>query len=57
VSSSIDRQSEIVDEFSMLDGDFEMTINYIMELGEQMEPFAEENRTEDYIVKGCQSKV
>ncbi len=57
MSGIVDRESEIVEEFSLLDGDFEMTINYIMELGEQMDPFPEQDRTEEHIVKGCQSKV
>ncbi|MEM9329210.1 MAG: SufE family protein [Bacteroidota bacterium] len=57
MSSIRERQLEIVEEFELLDGDFEMTINYIMELGEQMDAFPEDERTEDHIVKGCQSKV
>lgn len=52
-----ENQQSIVEEFAVLDGDFEMTINYIMELGEQMESLSEEDHVEDYIVKGCQSKV
>lgn len=50
-------QNEIIEEFSMLDGDMEMTIGYVMELGETLEPLEEDKRTEDNIVKGCQSKV
>lgn len=50
-------QDEIIEEFSMLDGDMEMTISYIMELGEQLAVLSDEQRTEDNIVKGCQSKV
>ena len=50
-------QDEIIEEFSMLDGDMEMTIGYIMELGDQLPELAEAHRTEDNIVKGCQSKV
>lgn len=50
-------QDEIIDQFSMLDGDMEMTISYIMELGEQLPEMSESNKTEDNIVKGCQSKV
>lgn len=50
-------QNEIIEEFSMLDGDMEMTIGYVMELGETLEPLQEEQKTEDNIVKGCQSKV
>ena len=50
-------QNEIIEEFSMLDGDMEMTIGYVMELGETLEPLEEEQKTDDNIVKGCQSKV
>lgn len=50
-------QDEIIEEFSILDGDMEMTIGYIMELGEKLPDFPEHQRTEDNIVKGCQSKV
>lgn len=53
----VDIQNEIIEEFSLLEGDFEMSINYVMELGEQMPSFEESDRTEDHIVKGCQSKV
>lgn len=51
------KQSEIIEEFSMLDGDMEMTVNYIMELGEKLPDFPITKKTDDYIVKGCQSKV
>lgn len=52
-----DIQNEVIEEFGLLDGDFEMSINYVMELGEQMPEFEDADRTEDNIVKGCQSKV
>lgn len=51
------KQEEIIEEFSMLDGDMEMTLNYIMELGEELAELPEEDHIEDNIVKGCQSKV
>lgn len=41
----------------MLDGDMEMTIGYLMELGEKLPELSEEDRDEKNIVKGCQSKV
>jgi cysteine desulfuration protein SufE len=50
-------QDEIIDEFSLLDGDMEMTVFYIMELGQKLPLMKEELKTEDNIVKGCQSKV
>jgi cysteine desulfuration protein SufE len=52
-----ERQEEIIEEFSMLDGDMEMTLNYIMELGEELGDLPEESKIEDNIIKGCQSKV
>jgi len=50
-------QDEIISEFSLLDGDMEMTVFYIMELGQKLPVMKEEWKTEDNIVKGCQSKV
>jgi cysteine desulfuration protein SufE len=50
-------QDAIIDEFSLLDGDMEMTVFYIMELGQKLPDIKESDRTEDNIVKGCQSKV
>src|SRR5882757_2030828 len=50
-------QNEIINEFSLLDGDMEMTVFYIMELGQKLPPLPDHARTEDNIVKGCQSKV
>jgi len=52
-----DRQEEIIEEFSMLDGDMEMTLNYIIELGEELSGFPEEKKVDANIVRGCQSKV
>ena len=57
MSSIKEIQEEIIDDFSMLDGDMEMTINYLMELGDSLPEMAEDKKTEDNIVKGCQSKV
>lgn len=51
------RQDEIIEKFSMLDGDMEMMIGYLMELGEKLPEMPESLKTEDNIVKGCQSKV
>ncbi|WMN11399.1 SufE family protein [Marivirga salinae] len=51
------KQDEIIEQFSMLDGDMEMMIGYLMELGEKLPEMPESLKTEDNIVKGCQSKV
>jgi len=50
-------QNEITEEFGVLDGDMEMTNFYLMELGQKLSPLPEEERTEENLIKGCQSKV
>jgi len=52
-----DVQDEIIEEFSMLEGDMESTVFYIMELGSRLEPLDERFRVPENLVKGCQSKV
>ncbi|MBL7858388.1 MAG: SufE family protein [Cyclobacteriaceae bacterium] len=50
-------QDEIIQEFALLDGDREMTVFYIMELGQKLPAIEDRDRTEENVVKGCQSKV
>jgi cysteine desulfuration protein SufE len=50
-------QDEIISEFSLLEGDMEMTIFYIMELGQKLPEMNNADKTEENVVKGCQSKV
>lgn len=50
-------QDEIINDFFLLDGDMEMTVFYIMELGQKLPEMPEPEKTEENIVKGCQSKV
>jgi cysteine desulfuration protein SufE len=47
---------EIVEIFDLL-GDWDQRYQYLMELGEQLEPLAEDDRIEDNRVKGCMSQV
>ena len=55
---SIDeRQEELIEQFQLLDADMEMALHYIMELGEELPILTEDERSEENIVKGCQSKV
>ncbi|MEW5677534.1 SufE family protein [Flavobacterium enshiense] len=49
-------QEEIVDEFSMFD-DWMQRYEYIIELGRSLPLIDERYKTEDNIIKGCQSKV
>ena len=50
-------QDGIINDFSLLEGDLEMCVLYLMELGQKLPPMKEEDKTEENIVKGCQSKV
>jgi cysteine desulfuration protein SufE len=50
-------QDSIINDFSLLDGDMEMTVFYIMELGQKLPEMPESEKIEQNIVKGCQSKV
>ncbi|MCG6971134.1 MAG: SufE family protein [Gammaproteobacteria bacterium] len=47
---------EIVEIFDFL-GDWDQRYQYLVELGEQLEPINEQERTEDNRVKGCMSQV
>jgi len=49
-------QEEIVDEFSMFD-DWLQRYEYIIDLGKKLPLIREEFKTDDNIIKGCQSKV
>lgn len=49
-------QDEIIDEFSMFD-DWMQRYEYMIELGKSLELIDEKYKTEDYTIKGCQSKV
>ncbi len=49
-------QSEIVDEFSMFD-DWMQRYEYMIELGKSLPLIDDKYKTDDNIIKGCQSKV
>lgn len=49
-------QEEIVDEFSMFD-DWMQRYEYIIELGKSLPLIDEKFKTDENIIKGCQSKV
>ncbi|WP_418264384.1 SufE family protein [Flavobacterium faecale] len=49
-------QEEIVDEFSMFD-DWMERYEYIIELGKKLPLIAEKYKTDNNLIKGCQSKV
>lgn len=49
-------QEEIVDEFSMFD-DWDERYQYVIDLGKNLPLIDEKYKTDDNLVKGCQSKV
>lgn len=51
-----ERQDELVEEFSMFD-DWLDKYEYLIDLGKNLEPFPEDLKTDDRLIKGCQSRV
>ncbi|MFD1062717.1 SufE family protein [Winogradskyella litorisediminis] len=49
-------QNEIIEEFSMFE-DWEERYQYMIDLGKTLPLIEDEYKTEDNIIKGCQSKV
>ena len=50
-------QDEIIREFSGFHGDMEMMLCHILKLGQQLPPMPEIYKTNEHMIKGCQSKV
>lgn len=51
-----DIQNEIIDEFSMFE-DWEERYQYMIDLGKTLPLIEEQYKTDDNIIKGCQSRV
>ncbi len=51
-----ERQDELIEEFTMFD-DWMEKYEYIIDLGKDVEGIAEADKSEDYLVIGCQSRV
>ena len=49
-------ENEIIDEFSLFD-DWLDKYEYLIELGKSLKDYPEDKRTDDRLVKGCQSRV
>ncbi len=49
-------QDEIIEEFELFD-DWADKYEYIIDLGKKLKGFPEEQKTEENIIKGCQSRV
>lgn len=50
-------QDDIIADFSLFEDDMESKLFYLMDLGKRLPPMTPAHQTEEYIVKGCQSKV
>jgi cysteine desulfuration protein SufE len=51
-----EKKQEIIEEFSLYD-EWLDKYEYLIELGKSLEPFPDEKKTEDRLIKGCQSRV
>ena len=51
-----ERKQEIIEAFSLYD-EWLDKYEYLIELGKNLAPFPEEKKTEDRLIKGCQSRV
>lgn len=51
-----ERKAAVIEEFSMFD-EWLDKYEYLIELGKNLEVFHEEQKTEDKLIKGCQSRV
>ena len=49
-------QTEIIEDFAMFD-DWMQKYEYLIDLGKELSPIEERFKTEDNLIKGCQSRV
>lgn len=49
-------ENEVVDEFSMFD-EWLDKYEYLIELGKNLKNYPEDRKTDDHLIKGCQSRV
>ncbi len=50
-------QDQIIDNFMLFEDDMESRLFYLMDLGKKLPEMPTEHQTDEFIVKGCQSKV
>ena len=56
MESLAERKAEILDEFMMFD-DWMQKYEHIIELGKELPLIDEQYKTEEHLIKGCQSRV
>jgi cysteine desulfuration protein SufE len=50
-------ENEIIEEFELFGDDWEGKYEHIIDMGKDLPALKPENKTEDKIIKGCQSRV
>jgi cysteine desulfuration protein SufE len=50
-------QDQIIDNFMLFEDDMESRLFYLMDLGKKLPEMPAEHQIDEFIVKGCQSKV
>lgn len=50
-------ENELVEEFAIFGDDWESKYNYIIELGKTLSALPDEYKKDEYLIKGCQSRV
>ncbi|RME18904.1 MAG: SufE family protein [Bacteroidetes bacterium] len=50
-------EQEILDEINLFGDDWEAKYSYIIELGKNLPSFPSPYKTDEYLIKGCQSRV
>jgi len=50
-------EKELLDEFELFGDDWEAKYNYIIELGKTLPAMPNQYKTDNYLIKGCQSRV
>ena len=56
MASLQEKKQSVIDDFSMYD-EWLDKYEYLIELGKNLAPYPEEKRTDEYLIKGCQSRV
>ena len=51
-----EKKQQVIEDFSMYE-EWLDKYEYLIELGKALEPFPEEEKTQDRLIKGCQSRV
>lgn len=51
-----EQEAQVVEDFSLYDQWLDK-YEYLIDLGKNLEPYPEEDKTEDKLIKGCQSRV